>query len=307
MFGLSKFFRCINILVLQVLRLSLQYLLCVLHLFGCGFGYSFQRVGYVKVFPFVDAERVVGQHFYLFYVRQRGYELAQTQQILVLIGYRGHKYVSNPNGFANFRQIACAVENVLVAPPCQLFMLVGVDVLDVEKQQVGILHQLFELLEKRSCTAKRLRRCVETGVNALRFRLAEELDEEVHLQQRLAPTHRYASVCAPIAFKANGFRQEFVGCHQLVGMRIPRVWVVAILATHGATFQENDETNAWPIYRTERFDGVNPCKFLAVSTFRILCIVFYCGYLFCHNVLFPFLKKCVFVLWQCSKGLTLLL
>ena len=69
-------------------------------------------------------------------------------------------------------------------------------------------------------------------------------------------------------------------------MRIPRVWVVAILATHGATFQEDDETNAWPVYRTERFDGVNPRKFLAISTFRILCIVFYCGYLFSHNVLF---------------------
>ena len=207
----------------------------MLYLFGRRLGYSFQRVRNVQVLPFIYSQRVIGQHFNLFNVVQRGYKCTQAVQILVVIGNRRHKNVPYPDGFANFRQVSCTVQNVVVGPASQLFMLIRINVLDVEKQQIGIFHQFFELLKENSCAPERLCRRVETGIYALRLCLAEELNEEVYLQQSLSPTHRYAALRALVDSKANGFRQQFVCRHQLVGMAVPCVRVMTITATHGAT------------------------------------------------------------------------
>ena len=96
------------------LRLAFQYLLCMLYLFGRRLGYSFQRVRNVQVLPFIYSQRVIGQHFNLFNVVQRGYKCTQAVQILVVIGNRRHKNVPYPDGFANFRQVSCTVQNVVV-------------------------------------------------------------------------------------------------------------------------------------------------------------------------------------------------
>lgn len=104
-----------------------------------------QGVWNPHLLPFEGAQSVVRQNLYLLDVVQRVEHLAQLRELLLIGGNAWHQYVANPYGFSDVRQIAGAVEDVLVAMTREPTVFLVVDMLDVEQNQVGALHQALEL------------------------------------------------------------------------------------------------------------------------------------------------------------------
>ena len=81
-------------------------------------------------------------------------------------------------------------------------MLFRINVFDVDEQQVGGLHESFELAEVRFITNKVYARRVDAGVDACRLGKFEKFDEEIHLHQGFATAYGDAAVFTPVALVA---------------------------------------------------------------------------------------------------------
>ena len=88
-------------------------------------------------------------------------------------------------------------------------MLQRIDMLDVEQEQVRVVHQLLKFAEERLASGERLSTGVDTGVYAALLGLLEKLRQEVDLEQRFSTTHGDASLFSPIGAIAFGFGEEF--------------------------------------------------------------------------------------------------
>ncbi len=203
---------------------------------------------------------MIGQHIHALHIGQRVEESPQPGEIVVAVGDAGDEHMTYPHRFVNVAQVAGAVENVAVGVLCQLAVLIVVYVLDVEQDSVGVLHQLFKLGKPRPLPCERLRRGVKTRVDAPLVSLAEEFREEVYLHQCLAAAHGDAALPAPIGAVVLGPVEQFVGRHLFPHARLPRVGVVAELAAHGATLQEDEKPDARAVHRTEGLDAVDEAE-----------------------------------------------
>ena len=88
---------------------------------------------------------MIGQNLYPLDVLQRVDEGTQGMQIVIVVGYARDEYVSHPNRLADVGQIARAIEDVTIRASGQLAVLRVVDLLEVKKKQVSVLHQLCKL------------------------------------------------------------------------------------------------------------------------------------------------------------------
>ena len=165
--------------------------------------------------------------------------------------------MTHPDGFRNIGEIARTIQDVLIGMVREFLMLQRIDMLDVEQEQVRVVHQLLEFAEERLSPSERLSAGVDTGVYAALLRLLEKLRQEVDLEQRFSTAHGDATIFSPIGAIAFGFGEELFGRHLLPLSNFPRVGILTIAAAHAATLKENDETDAWSVNRTERFRRMN--------------------------------------------------
>ena len=84
----------------------------------------------------------------------------------------------------------------------EFLVFCGIDVLDVDEEQVCRGHEAVELSEVRLVTNKVYARGVNAGVYACGFCGFEEFNEKIHLRKRFTAADSDAAVFAPVALVA---------------------------------------------------------------------------------------------------------
>ena len=133
-----------------------------------------------------------------------------------------------------------------------------VDVLHIQQQDVRYLHQLFELAEERFLPGKGLAGSVDAGADAPGFGLPEQVQQEIHLEQRFPSADGDAPFRTPVGPVAFRLVQQFVSGFQLAPLAaFPGVHIVAVQASHVAALDKDDETGSGPVHGPEGFDGMD--------------------------------------------------
>ncbi len=200
---------------------------------------------------------MIRQNIYALDIVKGGQEGGKFTEIFVLVGDFRNEHMAYPDRFADVGQVPGAVENIVVAPPCQAFMVNTPYMFDIQKYGVGILHQFFKTAKPLFLPCERLRRGVQAGIYSSLFCLGEQFQKEIQLQQRLASTDGNSALVAPIITVTLCLVEQFVSGHQVVCPCRPGVRVVAKAASHVATLQEYHKAYARTVYRTECFYGMD--------------------------------------------------
>ena len=182
--------------------------------------------------------------------------------------------MADPDGLLDAVEVTEKFDDVFVAVSCEFLVCVCIDVLDVHEQEVGGFHQAFDFSKRFACGPERDAARVDTRVDARRFGCLKEFNHEVDLCERFATAHGDASVGSPVGLVAQGFFQQ-VFCRNIersirgsvcaFSPEIPRFWVVAELAAHGAALRKYDKADPRSIDRSERFELVDSSESHAVK------------------------------------------
>ena len=214
--------------------------------------YAFERVGQAHAFVFEGAHGMIGEDFDAF-DDGIGFEvLGQGVEACVVVGDAGNDDVAQPHGFTDLLQVVEKTRIVVARDPNVVFMNGVVDGFHVEENQVG----------SGGCASCRFgpdgAGRVERGVNAFGTTEVEEGLDKLGLHQRFAAgagdTARFDEV-----FVLANFAQQFFGGEFVFGFctDVPRVGIMAELATHGTALQEGDEANAGAVDSAHRFERVD--------------------------------------------------
>ena len=182
--------------------LNTEDFFCVSNSFGTWRLHVFEHVVDAEFLVLGEGEGVVGEDFDFFDVVERVDEFARLDEEFVVVAHAGDEYVADPDGFVDFIQVAEHVDDVLVVVAGEFLVFCGIDVLDVDEEQVCRGHEALELSEVRLVTNKVYARGVDAGVYACGFGGFEEFDEEIHLGERFAAAYGDAAIFAPVALVA---------------------------------------------------------------------------------------------------------
>ena len=129
-------------------------------------------------------------------------------------------------------KISCTIQNIFIRMTGQFFVFFIIDMLDVQHNQIGVLQQLVKFGEKRLFSCKRLRGSIQRRIDVALMRFSEQINQKINLQKRLTAADGNAAFFAPVAAETFCLVQQFVCRHQVIRLRIPGIYVVAILAAH---------------------------------------------------------------------------
>lgn len=191
---------------------------------------------------------MVGQHLDAADVRERADEGTRPPEVVFAVREAGHEDAADPDGRAEFGEVARTVENGRVVRARERAMRVRVEELEVKEHRVRRAQQS---LLRGVAAQEAARRRVETRRRARRMRLLEEIGDFGGLQHRLAAGGREAALCAPVRPVAERAGEDLIGRRLEHGRLRPRVGVVAVAAAKRAAAQKGDEPNARPIRRTK--------------------------------------------------------
>lgn len=200
---------------------------------------------------------MIRQDIYALDVGERIEEAAQLLQIFILIRDAWNQDMANPYRLVYIAEIAGTIEYVLIRMKREFTMLFIIDMLDIKKNGIGNGHQTLEFLKHFPFFPKRLSRGIKTGVDATLMGFLEKFDEKVYLHQGFSAAHGDAALVSPIALESLCLIQQVIGTPLFSYPRLPGIRIVAELAAHGTTLQENQKPDAWSIYRTKALYAVN--------------------------------------------------
>ena len=182
--------------------------------------------------------------------------------------------MADPDGLFDFVQIAEEIDDVLVAESREALVGFAIDVLDVDEQEVGCLHEAFDFSECFASASERDSACIDACVHACCFCRFEEFNHKVDLCQWLAAADGDAAVASPVGLVADCFFQQVfcrnferavLGSVCAFGAEVPGFRVVAELAAHGAALRKDDKSNSRSIDRAECFKLVDSSERHAVK------------------------------------------
>ena len=136
-------------------------------------------------------------------------------------------------------------------------MCFGIDMLDIQKKQVGVFHECVKLLEKRFISGKRIAGSIDHSMDAFLFCFLEKLNQKIHLKERFSSADGNSAFAAPVGAVAESLFQKFVGRHQVGVIGTPGVRIVTKLTAHLTALYKNHKADAWTIYGPKAFDRVN--------------------------------------------------
>lgn len=132
-------------------------------------------------------------------------KLIEANQVFVVVAAFRDEDVADPDWFADLVKVARQVEDVLVGAAGQLSVRLVVNQFDIEQQKVSVFHQLVKFTEIWLLSCERISTGIQRCVNAVLFCLAEQLDQEVDLQQRFSAAYGNAAFFSPVVFIAERF------------------------------------------------------------------------------------------------------
>ena len=191
---------------------------------------------------------MIRQDIYALDVGERIQETAQLLQIFILIRDAWNQDMTNPYRLVYIAEIAGTIEYVLIAMKRQLAMLFIIDMLDIQKNRISNSHQTLEFLKEFSFFLKWLRRGIKTGIDTTLMCFLKQFDEKVYLHQGFSTAYGNTALVSPITLESLCLIQQVISTPLFSYPRLPRIRVVAELAAHGTTLQENQKSDAWSIY-----------------------------------------------------------
>ena len=133
-------------------------------------------------------------------------------------------------------QIPGKGKDIFIGMTGELFMLFTVDMLDIQKDQIGNFQEPADLFHGlRAVRGKCDAGGVEAGMDAFRLCHGKQFGNKGCLHQRLAAADGDAAVFIEIPGGCK-LGQDLAGSHPGSAFRIPGVWIMAVKAAHGTAF-----------------------------------------------------------------------
>ena len=131
---------------------------------------------------FAKRECVVGQYFDSLDVAECADEVPRACERFVVVADARDEYVADPNGLLDAVEVTEKIDDVFVTVAREFFVRDGIDVLDVNEQEVCRFHQSFDFRELFAGASKRDSACVDAGVDSCSFCRLEELNHKLDLR-----------------------------------------------------------------------------------------------------------------------------
>ena len=216
-----------------------------------------QGIRDAELLPLEEAQRVVGQYLYPLHRLERRDELCGLPQAVFVVRQAGDEDMAYPERHAEVGDVARHRKDVRVVPAGEPAVLLRVDLLQIEDDEAGGLHQPVKIGQIRCIVgAEGLTGGVQSRMHALGARQLEERRQELHLAQRLAAADRDAALFAPVVAVAPHPLEELVHRPFLAALS-PCLRVVAVFAPQGAPLQKDDEADAGAVHRAESLQRVD--------------------------------------------------
>ena len=159
--------------------------------------------------------------------------------------------MANPNRLFDFVEVSEHFAHICARLSCEFFVLVFVDVLDVNEENVRHAHEFFEFLKPFAFFAEWSSRRVNTGVYGAFFCFCEQFEQKINLRKRFSARNGDAALLAPKVTAIFGFVKQFVRRVELSARHFPGVGIVAVQTAERAARKENDEARTWPVRAAE--------------------------------------------------------
>lgn len=140
-----------------------------------------QGIADAEFLVLAEGECVVGQYFDALDIVKCADEVPRACERFVVVAHAWHEHVADPDGFLDAVEVAEKVNDVLVAVAGEFFVRDGVDVLDVNEQEVCRFHQSFDFCERFTGAPKCDSARIDAGVDSCCFGRLEKLNHKIDL------------------------------------------------------------------------------------------------------------------------------
>ena len=200
---------------------------------------------------------MVGQYLHPLHRLEGREELCGLPQAVFVVRQAGDEDMAYPERHAEVGDVARHRKDVRVVPAGEPAVLLRVDLLQIEDDEAGGLHQPVKIGQiRRIVGAEGLTGGVQSRMHALGACQLEERRQELHLAQRLAAADRDAALFPPVVAVAPRPLEELVHRPFLAALS-PCLRVVAVFAPQGAPLQKDDEADAGAVHRAESLQRVD--------------------------------------------------
>ena len=141
-------------------------------------------------------------------------------------------------------------KNVVIVVSRKLFVLLTVNVLDVQHNKVSAFAKSFKLF--RAVRRKSDARAVKTSVYPLFLSLFKKLRNKVYLYQRLTARAGNSAVFHELFYRVI-FRQQTFNRPLCTRAYLPSIRIVAVKTPHRTALKENNKPYPRSIHRTKAF------------------------------------------------------
>ena len=152
------------------------------------------------------------------------------------------------------------IQNVFICFSGQLFVRFFIDMLDINKKKIGILHQLLEFGEKWFFSGKRTACSINRCVNTFCLCFFKKIQQKINLKERFSAAYGDSTAIFPVSAVTQSLRKKLIGtapggavfiCH------IPGVRVMAELTSQWTSLNKYNKTYPRSVNRTKAFCRVN--------------------------------------------------
>ena len=215
----------------------------------------FEHVINAEILVFYLAHIVVRKNIKCLYRLKSRNEHAKLVEPVVILSDAGNNNVTNPELLFLIACIFCKSKDIFVALTRKLFVLIVVNMLDVKHYNIGNVHKPVNsgsIVGIKSDT-----RSIETGVNAPLLSLFKKFGKESELSHRLSACASQSAVLEKflnaVIHIQNLFRRNFSAETVCIGVELPCVRIVAVLASHRTSLEKDDEPDTGSVDCSERF------------------------------------------------------
>ena len=200
----------------------LEELFGTLKLFAGIFLHLFELVLPTHGLPLVYAEAVIGKYLYALYLLVLAEGFAQGADVFLHIAIARHEHVAQPEGVVVLFEPGCGAQGLLIAAAGELAMALGVELLDVEQNEIDLGEEFLHVLVPH--TAVR----VDAGVYAVALEVLYYRDEGLGLHGGLATREGDAATLAEEGLLVYRHVDDVLGTGSLTAIEVDGVGVGAI-------------------------------------------------------------------------------
>ena len=200
--------------------------------------------------PFVYAEAVIGEYLDALYLLVLSEGFAQGADILLHVAVAGYEHVAQPEGVVVLFEPGCGAQGLLIATAGELAMALGVELLDVEQNEVDLGEEFLHVLVPYTTIG------VDAGVYAVALEVLYYRDEGLGLHGGLATREGDAATLTEEGLLVYRHVDDVLGACSLAAIEVDGVGVGTVEATEGTALQENDEPETRPVECPHTFVGV---------------------------------------------------